>query len=70
MSYKAEVIADNSGEWASNGLRFATKEEAAEYLSDLAWRWTSVRETRVAESDEPVNTRRENGRNFAIENGK
>ena len=55
MSWKAEVIADNSGTWAGNGLRFASKEEAERYVSDLAWRWTDVRETRVVECEDPVN---------------
>ena len=54
-SWKAEVIADNSGKWCSNALRFATKQEAEDYVLDLSWRWTLVRETRVVESDEPVN---------------
>ena len=55
MSYKAEVIADSSGEWTSNALRFATREEAEAYVFDLAMRWTLVRETRVVESSDPVN---------------
>jgi hypothetical protein len=54
MSYKVEVIADDSG-WAGNGLRFATKVEAERYAKDLQWRWLAVREWRVVESDEPVN---------------
>ena len=62
MSYRAEVIADNSGQWVSNGLRFATAAEAAAYVHDLAWRWTAVRETRVSESDETVNYRYDDGK--------
>lgn len=54
MSYKAEVIADSSGKWCSNMLRFATREAAERYVEGLAWRWTAVRETRVVESDDPV----------------
>ena len=54
-SYSPEVIADSSGEWCGNGLRFATREEAEQNVRDLEMRWTSVRETRVVESDEPVN---------------
>lgn len=57
MSWKSEVIADNSGKWCSNQLRFATKEEAEVYVSDLSMRWMLVRDTRVVESDEPVNYR-------------
>ena len=54
-SWKAEVIADSSGKWCGNQLRFASKEEAQAYVSDLAWRWTAVRDIRVVESDDPVN---------------
>lgn len=54
MSWKGEVIADNSGKWVSNMLRFATKEQAQHYVTDLMMRWTSVRETRVVETDDPV----------------
>lgn len=54
MSWKPEVIADNSGKWVSNMLRFATREEAEQYVYDLAMRWTAVRDTRVVECDEPV----------------
>jgi hypothetical protein len=55
MSWKAEVIADSSGKFCGNGLRFATKGEAERYAKDLMYRWTLVREWRVVESDEPVN---------------
>lgn len=55
MSWKAEVIADDSGKWVSNALRFATEAEAARYATDLMGRWMAVREKRVVESDEPVN---------------
>jgi len=55
MSWKPEVIADNSGKWAGNALRFATKDEAERNVRDLASRWLSVRETRVVEWDDTVN---------------
>jgi hypothetical protein len=54
MSFKPEVIADSSGEWCGNALRFATKEEAERYVDDLMRRWTAVRQTRVVESTDPV----------------
>jgi hypothetical protein len=57
MSYAPEVIADNSGKWCGNGLRFATMEEAEHYVKDLSWRWTLVRDTRVVMSSDPVNAR-------------
>jgi hypothetical protein len=57
MSWKPEVIADASGTWAGNGLRFATKEEAEGNVRNLMMRWFAVREWRVVESDDPVNYR-------------
>jgi hypothetical protein len=54
MSWKTEVIADRSGAWAGNGLRFAYRNEAQAYVADLFSRWTAVREPRVVESDDPV----------------
>lgn len=62
MSYKPEVIADASGKWCSNELRFATTDEAEAYVTDLSIRWTLVRQRRVVESDEPVNARFVQGR--------
>jgi hypothetical protein len=53
-SFKAEVIADNSGKWVANALRFATREEAERYVYDLASRWMMVRETRVVQCDDAV----------------
>lgn len=54
MSWKVEVIADNSGKWCSNACRFETKAQAIIYAGDLSRRWTLVRDSRVVESDEPV----------------
>jgi hypothetical protein len=56
-SWKPEVIADSSGQWCGNGLRFATKEEAEQNVKNLASRWMLVEQTRVVESDDPVNYR-------------
>ena len=55
MSWKPEVIADRSGKWAGNGLRFATEQEALDNVRALASKWFMVTETRVVECDEPVN---------------
>jgi len=66
MSWKPEVIADNSGKWVSNALRFATEKEARDSVNDLACRWMLVREWRAAPSNDPVNYRRVNGRDVAI----
>lgn len=70
MSFAPEVIADSSGKWAGNGLRFATREEAEIWVKDLSWRWTLVRETRVVESGDPVNyalTQEEPGESYRLE---
>jgi hypothetical protein len=62
MSFKPEVIADSSGQWCGNALRFATREEAEANVKDLERRWILVRETRVVESDDPVNYRWDEGK--------
>lgn len=56
MSYKVEVIADDSGQWVGNQMTFPTKEEAEEYAKNLAWRWTAVREWRVVPATPPPGT--------------
>lgn len=56
-SWAPEVIADSSGNWCGNGLRFPTKDEAEENVHDLALRWILVRETRVVESEDEPNYR-------------
>ena len=55
MSFKPEVIADSSGKWSGNALRFATRGEAEANVHDLMMRWFAVRDTRVVECDDPVN---------------
>ncbi len=55
MSWKPEVIADSTGKWVGNALRFATKEEAEANVRDLEMRWMLVRSTRVVECEDPVN---------------
>jgi hypothetical protein len=54
MSWKPEVIADRTGKWNGNALRFATRPEADEYVQDLMWRWTAVTGWRSVESEDPV----------------
>lgn len=56
-SWKPEVVADSSGQFFGNALRFATREEAEAQVRDLAGRWMLVTDTRVVESDDPVNYR-------------
>jgi hypothetical protein len=67
MSYKPEVVADRSGQWTGNACRFATEQEAKAYVDDLAMRWTLVRDTRVIQTDDPVNCKWENGRAVFID---
>lgn len=57
VSWRPEFIADDSGKWASNGLRFATKEEAEISAKDTERRWMLVRQIRVMPSSDPVNYR-------------
>jgi hypothetical protein len=54
MSWKAEVVADNSGKFCGNALRFASKLEAEQYAMDLMFRWVLVRRTRTIECQDPV----------------
>lgn len=61
-SYAPEVIADNSGKWCGNALRFATEHEAQLNVLDLASRWTLVRDIRVVPSEDPPNYRWTDGK--------
>lgn len=42
-------------EWATNALRFATKEEAEAYGNDLGSRWMAMGEGEVRETADTVN---------------
>lgn len=53
MSYRPMVYVQ--GEWAGNGLRFATEEEARANARDLMRRWFLVDDVRVDESTDEVN---------------
>lgn len=50
--WKVEVIADSSGKWCGNAMRYDTKEEAEKAAFDLAMRWMAVRDWRVVEAVE------------------
>jgi hypothetical protein len=52
--FKVEVLADNSGVWAGNLLRFDTIADAEAYARDLASRWLLVHDWRVVETDESL----------------
>lgn len=71
MAWKPEVIADNTGKWVGNALRFATREEAEANVKNLEARWLLVTATRVVECDDPVNYRWVPGKGLeAVEEGK
>jgi hypothetical protein len=53
MSYRPMVYVQ--GEWAGNGLRFATSDEAEASAQNLMARWFLVDDIRVDESDDEVN---------------
>ena len=55
MSWKAEMKC--SGEWSSNALRFATKEEAEASGKELMSRWMVPTGYQATESTDPVNYR-------------
>jgi hypothetical protein len=68
-SFKPEVVADSTGKFCGNALRFATRQEAEDYVDDLALRWTAVSQTRVIESDDEVNYEFAGGRARSLEPG-
>jgi hypothetical protein len=59
MSYRPMVYVQ--GEWAGNGVRFATREEAEASAQNLMARWFLVDDIRVDESDDEVNYAWEDG---------
>lgn len=66
MNFKAEVVADGTGDYVGNGLVFATEQEADAYAIDLHWRWTAVRAFRIVPTDAPVNYRWNESTNSAV----
>ena len=56
MSFKGEVQVGSETGWSSNSIRFATREEARQYVLDLEGRWMLVRATRVVTSEDAVNS--------------
>jgi hypothetical protein len=53
MSWKVEVVLDDSGEWESDPLRFKTEQEALAYARDLEFRCSAVRDKRIVKIDDP-----------------
>jgi hypothetical protein len=57
MSWKVEVVMDDSGEWEGDRQRFANEQEALAYARDLEFRCSAIREKRIVRSEDPVNHR-------------
>ena len=62
MSFAPMVRTTDNGPFATNALRFATREEAQMWLDDLMCRWFAVTDVRVDESTDPVNYSTVDGR--------
>jgi hypothetical protein len=54
MNFKVEVRVVGENSFHSNGLVFATEDEAKRYGKDLWGRWFSVEEYRIAEVEDAV----------------
>ncbi len=54
-SFRVGCKTRGDSDWAYNGLRFATKEEAEAYGRDLFSRWTALEKWEVHESEEEPN---------------
>ena len=52
MSFKIEVVVDDSGEGEGDPLRFESQREALAYARDLEFRCSAVRATRIVESED------------------
>lgn len=52
--YRVEVIADSSGQWAGNGMRFDTIDDAKGYGRDLMSRWVLVRKWHVVDANNAI----------------
>jgi hypothetical protein len=66
-SWKVEVLGVGEKTWVSNGLRFATQEEAQDSGFELSCRWFGMEDFRTAESEDAVNYRFEAGKNVRLE---
>lgn len=60
------VVITHQGESVQNALRFATEQEAIDYLEDLSSRWTLVKDFQTIEGDDPVNYEWKEGRLYYI----
>ena len=55
MAWKPEVRVANDERWYDNAVRCETEAEALAYGRDLEMRWTSAKEIRATQCDDPVN---------------
>lgn len=56
-SWAPEVVADDSGEFIRNSMRFSTEDQAERTVRALAASWRDVTEFRVVETSDAVNAR-------------
>ena len=70
MSWAPQVVADDSGKWTCNALRFATEAEALANAHDLECRWLMVRRVRAVETPDPVNHEWIGGRLIPLLSGR
>ena len=54
-SWRPEVQTERGGEFATNGLRFATEDEARQWAYGLSMRWTGMLDFRVTQSEDEPN---------------
>lgn len=64
ISWRPEMFVDN--QWTPNGQRFATEQEARDSASDLFSRWTQPTDYRAMPANDPVNYRREGGKDIRL----
>ncbi len=57
LSFKVEVLAEESSEWTADRVRLASHSEARGYAKSLAAHWPILRRWRVSPSADPVSHR-------------
>lgn len=51
--WRVDIQGPGETHWASNALRFETKEEAEEYAVQKSWSWFTMKGYRVVPTDHP-----------------
>lgn len=67
MSYKIMVRTTESGPYATNACRYATRKEAKDAGFELSMRWFAVRDWKVLKSTDPVNYAFKDNQNVRLE---